>query len=155
MYRKLSFWFWTSALLAVWVGIVYVIIIACVGNCSEKGRLERKAKSEADKIVASYGYTVVEDVAPTLKSVSDLELVSFLEPGEPFVTGSVIRQRAVTLKANLGLVDAKYLLDHQSEIPTEFRSNLLVFAGTLLRDSYGRLPLAYLCWPGGRWRLDF
>ncbi|MBI5023140.1 MAG: hypothetical protein HZC05_03195 [Candidatus Magasanikbacteria bacterium] len=101
------------------------------------------------------GWTIVEDVAPTLKSASGLGLVSFLESGESRIIGTVLRERAITLKANFGLVDAKYLLDHQLEIQTEFRSNVLVFAGTLLRGSDGGLRVACLCWDGDHWYLNF
>ena len=100
-------------------------------------------------------WEVLEDIAPTLKSIADLELVPFLNQNESFIAGTVMRSRAITLKANLGLVDAKYLLDHQLEIPAEFRSNVLVFAGTLLRGSNGDLHVAYLCWNGNRWCLRF
>jgi hypothetical protein len=112
----------------------------------------------SDSLAAEYGLTVVdnEDVEPTVKSVADLELVYFLKPNDDGrITGQVMRQRAVTLKANLGLSDAKYLLDHQSEISPEFRGKVLVFVGTLLRGSNGRLYVAGLYWDDGRWCLDF
>lgn len=107
-------------------------------------------------LASSYGYTVLEDVTPSEFKVVDLELVPFLNPEDGGrIGGETLRQRAVTLKANLGLVNAKYILDHQSEIPTEFRDYVLVFTGTLLRVSGGGLHVACLCWYGGCWHLDF
>jgi len=112
------------------------------------------------------GYTVVEDVAPTLKSIGDLDLASFLEPGESYVNGETMRQRAVVLKANLGLADLKVALADQAKISEEAKPFYIVFPGTVLRDPDGRLCVAYLSWGGDlcvaylgwdddRWVVDF
>lgn len=112
------------------------------------------ADHPSDALAAQHGFTVLEDVAPSEFKVADLELVPFLKNGESFINGETLRTRAVTLKANLGLVDAKYILDHKAEIPTEFR-RVLVFTGTLLRGSDGDLRVAVLYWLDGRWCLNF
>ncbi len=102
------------------------------------------------------GWEIVEDIAPSKFQVKDLEFISFLEKGEEYIGGEVMRQRAVKLKANLGLADAKYLLDHQAEIPAKLRGKkYIVLPGTVLRDSCGDLGVPYLGWGGGRWVLDF
>ncbi len=102
------------------------------------------------------GWTVVEDIEPSKFQVKDLEFISFLEKGEEYVKGEVLRQRAVKLKANLGLCDGKYLLEHQDEIPAKLRGKkYIVLSGTLLRDSGGGLHVPYLRWHGGRWVLSF
>ena len=99
---------------------------------------------------------VVEDVSPFEFKVKDLEFISFLEKGEDYIGGEEMRKRAVGLKANLGLADAKYLLDHKAEIPAKLRGKkYIVLPGTVLRDSVGDLLVPYLGWRGGRWVLDF
>ncbi|MEK9183328.1 MAG: hypothetical protein AAB849_02355 [Patescibacteria group bacterium] len=127
--------------------------ITCADYGAEKN--QSKVKIQSEIIAAKYDYAVVEDVTPSKRQISDLEIVSFLNDDESYINGTVMRVRAVILKANLGLVDAKRLLDNQEEIPVEFRSKVLVFTGTLLRDSGGRLHVACLYWGGGRWCLRF
>lgn len=99
--------------------------------------------------------SVPQDVAPTEFKVSDLELVSFMKSSKSCVSGKVMRKRAINLKANLGLADAKYILDHQAEIPVEFRNKRIVFPGTLLCTPDGNLHVACLFWHDGRWCLLF
>jgi len=102
----------------------------------------------------SAGWEIVEDVEPSQLKGKTLEMVSFLK-GEDYVNGDAMKKRAVELKANLGLADAKYLLNHQNEIPVEFRDNVLVCAGTVLRSPGGRLCVACLGWGVDRWYLGF
>lgn len=102
------------------------------------------------------GWEIVEDVQPSKFQVKDLEFISFLEKGEEYVKGNVMRQRAVKLEANLGLCDGKYLLEHQDEILAKLRGKkYIVLPGTVLRDSHGDLYVPCLLWRGGRWVLDF
>lgn len=98
-------------------------------------------------------WEIVEDVPPSKFKISDLKFLSFLKKGKSSATGKTMRRRAVAMKGNLGLADVKYVLEHQAEIPVEFQNNYLVFPGTLLRDPYGLLCVAYLYWGGGRWYL--
>lgn len=126
-------------------------VVACADQKSKKVAVNGKS----ELIAAKYGYTVVEDVPSAKCEISGFEMVSFLNDGESFVKDKVMRERAVTLKANFGLVDAKRMLDNQEEIPAEFQGKYLVFPGTLLRDSDGRLHIAFLCWVGDRWHLHF
>lgn len=101
------------------------------------------------------GWMVVEDVAPSKFHVKELEFISFLNQGESSINCEVIRQRAVTLKANLGLVDGKRILAEQDKLPVELRDKYIVLPGTLLRAPDGLLRVAYLFWDGGRWCLSF
>jgi hypothetical protein len=112
-----------------------------------------KSEFPSSAIAAEYGYAVVEDVAPTLKSVGDLEFAPFLEPGEDYVNGETMRQRAKKLGANLGLVDLKFVLDRQAEIPAEMRDKYIVFSGTVLRNPNGYLYVADLYRSGDGWYL--
>lgn len=111
-----------------------------------------KSAFPSEAIAREYGYTVVEDVEPTLSSAADLEAVSFLEPGEFVVSGETMRQRAVVKKANLGLADLKVALDDQKKISVE---EYIVFSGTLLRNPDGHLCVAVLRWGDDGWYLDF
>jgi len=106
-----------------------------------------------DENIAGKGWEIVEDVKPSKFEVKDLELVSFLEKDkdEESVKGEVVRQRAVSLRANLGLDDAKYVLDHQIEIPVEFRGKFLLFPGTL----FDCLHIVCLFWKDGQWQPCF
>ncbi len=96
-----------------------------------------------------------EDVDSRINSVSNLELLSFLKPGESYVNGEVMKKRAEEQNANFGQLDAEWLLDHQSEIPKEFRKYYLVFPGTVWQDSSGRRYVAYLSWCDDGWYLVF
>jgi hypothetical protein len=102
------------------------------------------------------GWKLIEDVGGLGEVIiTDLEIISFLREGEKSVSGEVMRQRAVKLGANLGQRQAEYLLEHQDEIPREFRKYYLVFPGTLWRASDGSLVVPYLSWDDGRWYLRF
>lgn len=96
-------------------------------------------------------WRVVEDVAPTITSIADLEFVSHLKGGESYVSGEKMCRRAVELKANYGLSDAKFFLDHQEAIPEEIRGKFIVFTGTKSRSPGGGLSVACLYWDGDRW----
>ncbi len=104
------------------------------------------------------GWKLVEDIGgPGKVVITDLEIISFLHEGEKekSVSGEVMRSRAVDLGANLGQRHAEYLLEHQIEIPKEFRKFYLVFPGTVWRDSDGDLDAPCLRWSGAGWCLDF
>lgn len=100
-----------------------------------------------DDNIAGKGWKPVENVKPSKFEVKDLELVSFLENGEESIKGEVMHQRAIRLRANLGLEDVKYILDHQAEIPVEFRGKFLLFPGTL----FDCLHIVCLFWKDGEW----
>lgn len=90
-------------------------------------------------------WKIVEDVVPSNFDISKLVPKLFLYGGDPRrINGEEMRERAVMLKCNLGLCDAKRLLAEQDKIPKEFRGFGIPFTGTLLRDSYGRLHIPCL-----------
>mgnify|MGYP001592610709 CR=1 FL=1 len=99
------------------------------------------------------GWTIIEDVVPSIKNGRDF--ITFLEKGESYINGEVMRKRAKKLTANLGLVDAKNDLEHQDNIPVGLRGKYLVYSGTVLRVSGGRLSVPCLFWYGDRWVLRF
>ena len=102
------------------------------------------------------GWTLLEDVTvPEQISISGLEIFSFLKEGEDHISGEEMRSRAKDMGANLGQKHAEYLLEHQADIPKDWRSFYLVFSGTLWRDPGGFLRVPYLAWGGGRWCLSF
>lgn len=102
------------------------------------------------------GWELVEDLGrPAKVIIADLETVSFLKGNETSVSGEVMRQRAVELRANLGQRQAEFLLEHQQEIPKEWRNYYLIFPGTLWRDSNGFLFVHVLHCSGERWGLRF
>lgn len=135
--------------------VVFFLLTLTLTGC------ERKAPQSQRKVVGSIadlipeGWEVLEDVAPSEFKVAELEFVSFLEKGERCVSGEEMRRRAIQLKANFGLADGKYLLDHQDEIPAELRGNHIVLTGTLLRPRGGGLSVPALGWHGGRWGHGF
>ncbi len=104
-----------------------------------------------DENIAGKGWEIVENVKPSKFEINELELVSFLEKGEDEVVGEEMRRRAVRLRANLGLDDAKFVLDHQAEILVGFRGKFLLFPGTL----FDCLHIICLFWKDGEWRPCF
>ena len=103
------------------------------------------------------GWRLMEDCGfnPALASVTDLELVLFLKDGESRVNGETMANRAKELKGNLGQKHAEYSLEHQKEIPKEFRKYFLVFPGTIWRHSDGHRNVPYLSWDGDGWYLHW
>jgi len=103
------------------------------------------------------GWTLLEDERePWPISIADMELVSFLEEGESYVSGEeMIRRSREELNANLGQRHAEFLLEHQEEIPKEFRECSLIFPRTIWRDRCDCRLVAYLRWCGKRWCLGF
>src|SRR3989338_10507910 len=66
------------------------------------------------------GWTLSENVSRRLNSAIDG--ISFLKKGENYINGEEMVRRARTeLDANYGQEDAEWLLEHQDQIPTEFR----------------------------------
>ncbi|TSC84328.1 MAG: hypothetical protein G01um101413_623 [Parcubacteria group bacterium Gr01-1014_13] len=100
------------------------------------------------QIARQYGCKVADhqDVQQTVfeEQVGLIEIVSFVEPNDFYIHGKAMRLRAVGLRANLGLLDAKCLLDHQEKITEDFRKRRLVFTGTLMRGPDNALSFAYL-----------
>ena len=102
------------------------------------------------------GWELLEDIRFSPIDPAELELVSFLKPGESFINGDEMVRRARTeLRANLGQRHAEYLMEHQKEIPVEFREYYLVFTGTVWCRSGGNRRVACLRWGGPRWVLHF
>src|SRR3989338_10392851 len=102
------------------------------------------------------GWTLLEDVTvPEQISISGLEIFSFLKEGEDHISGEEMRSRAKDMGANLGQKHAEYLLEHQADIPKDWRSFYLVFSGTCWRYPDGDLIVPCLGWSGGRWCLCF
>lgn len=101
------------------------------------------------------GWELMEDAPRRITSVKDLELVSFLKSGETLIKGEelVLRARG-ELNADYGQHDAEYLLEHQDEIPAEFRKYYLVFTKTIWRGQDSR-RVAFLSFVGERWYLLF
>lgn len=101
-------------------------------------------------------WKLLEDAPRRITSVKDIELVPFLKKNEKSIKGEelVLRARG-ELNADYGQHDAEYLLEHQDEIPAEFRKYYLVFTKTIWRDSDGRRRVPYLGFDGGHWYLRF
>ncbi len=101
------------------------------------------------------GWRIESDVEPTEFEVSDLEFIPFLKEGETVVTGDVMCERALVLKANLGLADGKKILANQDKIPKKLRGKWIALTGTVLRDLGGKRLVAHPYWRGDRWGLRF
>ena len=98
---------------------------------------------------------IVQDVKPRQFKTRDLEVVSFLQSKEEHINGKTLRSRAINYRANLGISDAKYIMDHQGEISSKFRGKQLVFPGTLFLDEDNELVIPYLVWNEDHWKLCF
>lgn len=100
-------------------------------------------------------WTVTEDVSPSRFKIGNLRFVNYLPEKKKYIFGEEMRERAVLLGANLGLCDAKRVLERQSELPACLRRYRLFFPATLLRDAMGRPRVPYLWWSGQSWKCDF
>ena len=102
------------------------------------------------------GWILTENVSRNITSIKGLELVQILKPGEDTIGGEEMVHRArKELNANLGQEDAEWLLEHQAEIPKEWRNCYISFPGTVWQGSDGDRYVPYLSWYGGRWYLSF
>jgi|SRR3989338_3241729 len=102
------------------------------------------------------GWKLLENSPRRITSVAGLELVPFLKKGESSIGGEeLVRRARAELDANCGQEDAEFLLEHQKEIPEEFRQFYLIFTGTVWGGSGGGRDVAYLFFDGERWCLDF
>lgn len=102
------------------------------------------------------GWTLLEDARePWPISIANLEMVSLLKGDESYVDGEeMVRRARKELNSNLGQRQAEFLLEHQADIPEEFRKYYLIFPGTIWRGRGGNRDVPYLGWFGGQWRLD-
>jgi len=100
-------------------------------------------------------WIIESDVEPTVFEVSDLEFIPFLNEGDDPINGDLMREHALTLKANLGLADGKKLLAQQDKIPVELRGKWIALTGTVLCDRDAKRHVAYLGWNDDRWYLSF
>lgn len=117
-------------------------------NCWPEGTFSHDMRKE--------GWTLLENTSRRLNSVSGLDLISFLRDGESSANGEEVTHRArIELDANYGQEDAEFLLEHQEEIPEEFRQFYLVFPATVWRSSHGRHNVSYLYWHRNWWHLGF
>lgn len=122
-------------------------LLAPSGNAIAPSAFLRDMKKE--------GWTLVEDVFNEPLQVAQLKLVSFLKPDENYIEGEEMKKRAEKKNAALGQRQAEYLLEHQEEIPSEWRNYYLVFPGTIWRYRHGYLDVPCLRWYGVGWDLDF
>lgn len=128
------------------------------GGELQQGILDLFARLSKPKLIFQHnksedGWELLEDVGftPALTSPAQLELVSFLEDNESYVNGETMLQRARgKLNANLGQQHAEWLLEHQVEIPEEFKEHYLAFTGTVWHRPHGRRHV-----PCDGWRLNF
>ncbi|MEK7756363.1 MAG: hypothetical protein AAB385_04045 [Planctomycetota bacterium] len=110
---------------------------------------------------AEFNLTVEEgqNLKPTNFNLADLQFRSFIKEGDSkYITGEEMRRRAITMKGNLGLADAKNLRDQLNSHPDkrkDLQGKYIVLPDTLLRRSGGDLHVAYLCWLGDSWEFRF
>lgn len=100
-------------------------------------------------------FTVEEDVAPTLKSVDNIEIISVLNEGESAVNCREMCRRAKAKNANLGFVDLKVLWERRNGLSAEVRQFRTLFPGTVMLSQIGRPGIIGLGWFDGQWYLDF
>jgi len=78
------------------------------------------------------------------------ELLKILRDGETRISGSALVERAKEMDAHLGEEDARYIMEHQGDIPVALRGKIdFVFLGWRRPD--GPDDVACLYWYGGVW----
>ena len=103
------------------------------------------------------GWTLIEDTS--LEGSPRLSLSGFLEEDESRVLGETMLERGKNTAEQLGKLAGQHhletMLEHQDEIPVEWREFYLVGAGTVWQGGLGYRSVAYLIWDGGKWVLSF
>ncbi|OGZ43827.1 MAG: hypothetical protein A2719_02575 [Candidatus Ryanbacteria bacterium RIFCSPHIGHO2_01_FULL_45_22] len=119
------------------------------------GQFDLQPTAQVNRDMRKEGWKLLEHIPRSVASVGALELVSFLEEGEGFISGDETVRRARGLNADYGQEDAEWLLEHQEEIPEEFRKFYLLFPRTVWQGSDGDRRVVCLGWRGRRWDLGF
>lgn len=84
-----------------------------------------------------------------------LELLDFFQKKESHVSGNELVKRAKEKDALFGQRHAEALLRNKDKIPEKWRKYVLVFPGTVWRDSRGDLRVPCLRWHDRCWDLCF
>lgn len=93
------------------------------------------------------GWRLIEDTRePEEFKVADLELISFTDKKEGHISSEEMRKQAKKLGASLGQYHAEYILEHQEDIPEEYRCKCPPFPGTLWSDPRECLHMPFLKW---------
>ena len=82
------------------------------------------------------------------------DILGFLRGDEKYVKGDVMVARAKEMDANLGEEDARYILEHQDEIPVALRDKV-AFVFTYWRHPDGPEHVCFVCWFCNRWVKDW
>ena len=118
-----------------------------------------KTSKKSSKAIFEYdkrkdGWTLLEE-GQLDKKQETLEIISFLENGESYVTGTLMRKRAIKMGGLVGQHHAEQILKQVSDIPDEWKKWYLVFPGTTWRNPDGDVCVPYLFFYGDEWVLDF
>lgn len=87
-------------------------------------------------------------------TIKDFELVPIVKENEGYVSGKEMLERAKEQGISTGKAEAVWLLEHQTDIPKEWREHYLIFPD-YLQDDDGYGYVAYFGWNGKRWELYF
>lgn len=104
-------------------------------------------------------WAVIADVKPSQFKVSDLRM-RMIVPDDRLntygrVPGEEIRQFAISLKCNFGLVDGKRILAEQHYLSYVFRNYWIPLAGTILLDDSGSARMPCMLYDDDRWYIGF
>ncbi len=102
-----------------------------------------------------YSWNLLEHQPRRITSVADFELIPFLKNGESYIRGEEMLRRARGQNVDLSQEDAEWLLDHQHEIPEEFRTYYLLFLGSVWQIRNRDCFIPYLHWGDGKWCLSW
>jgi len=135
----------------------------CKNGQSLESVLNQAFLAQLEKIKVAFSNDKTRDGWKLIKNtekpeeidISSLELIPFLKDKETSIKGEELVKRAKKLKANLGQYHAEYLLEHQEDIPEDWRDYYIVFPGTIWRGSVGFRNVSFLYWGGSDWSLRF
>lgn len=121
---------------------------------AEAGSINVDGPFQHDKL--KDGWQLLEDqTEPAQISAETIELALFIEEGEPDLIGEDMVEHVQGIASKLGQRHAEYLIDHQGELPEEFRRYSVIFPGTVWLDNVGNHYVPYIRFRGEEWTIDF
>ena len=101
-------------------------------------------------------WTLIENVKEQeILPPDQLNLTTPFIDQEKCIFGRELIKRAANTKCNFSQYQAEYLLDHQEQIPMDWRPYCIIFPGTIWADSANRKNVPYIVYKRTGWELSY